>query len=177
MAKQFRITESMSFEDVEKAIGLLAKRSASLRDDVQKCLFSVTVQWHKSGNAAHAAKLFARITTEVEGYYGTAITQYLNAFLGLEWNGKDAYKYTQTKVSEDVAKAMKAKPFYLFSPPPVPKAFDDVADLQKFLAKAVKHYKDVQEGKAPEGSKPMPVDLYKKLSAVLAEYKAEEQAA
>lgn len=131
-----KYTGNMSFEDIEKAIPMLAKRGAGFRNDVQKLITSIAVQWIASGNVAHAAKLMTRIATEIEGYYGQAIVNYAQGMFGMNWDGKlKALVYTRTTIDKAVLDQVKKEPFWEFSPPKEIKGFDFFGDLMKLLDK------------------------------------------
>lgn len=131
-----KYTGNMSFEDIEKAIPMLAKRGAGFRNDVQKLITSIAVQWIASGNVAHAAKLMTRIATEIEGYYGQAIVNYAQGMFGMNWDGKaKALVYTRTTIDKTVLDQVKKEPFWEFSPPKEIKGFDFFGDLMKLLDK------------------------------------------
>lgn len=130
-----KYTENMSFVDIEKAIPMLAKRGAGFRADIQKVILSIGKAWLASGNVAHAAKLYGRVVSEVEGYYGQALVNYIEAYHSMTWSEKEkTFTYTQTKVDVNTLKAMKAEPFWQFSPPPEPKAKNYAALLYALLA-------------------------------------------
>ena len=138
-----KYTGTMSFEDVEKAIPMLAKRGAGFRQDVQKLITSIAVQWIASGNVAHAAKLMSRIATEIEGYYGQAIVNYAQGMFGMNWDAKlKALVYTRTTIDKSVLDQVKKEPFWEFSPPQKIKGFDFFGDLMKLLDKNQKKLAD-----------------------------------
>lgn len=130
---------NMSFEDIEKAIPLLAKRGAGFRKDIQSLILSIARQWLASGNVAQAAKLMSRITNEVEGYYAQALVNYAQALLGFSWDTKaKAFTYTETKLTAEMVKAISKEPFWEFSPPAEPKATDFTGLLYALLNKNAK---------------------------------------
>ncbi len=138
-----KYTGTMSFEDIEKAIPMLAKRGAGFRQDVQKLITSIAVQWIASGNVAHAAKLMSRIATEIEGYYGQAIVNYAQGMFGMNWDAKlKALVYTRTTIDKAVLDQVKKEPFWEFSPPQKIKGFDFFGDLMKLLDKNQKKLAD-----------------------------------
>lgn len=130
---------NMSFEDIEKAIPMLAKRGAGFRKDIQSLILSIARQWLASGNVAQAAKLMSRITNEVEGYYAQALVNYSQALLGFSWDTKaKAFTYTETKLTPDMVKAISKEAFWEFSPPVAPKATDFASLLYALLNKNAK---------------------------------------
>jgi hypothetical protein len=165
-----KYTENMSFADIEKAIPLLAKRGASFRLDIQKIMVSVARQWHSSGNVAHAAKLMTAIATEIEGYYGQAISDYAKGVFGFEWKGK-AFVYTKTTIDDAELKlVIQGKPFWEYSPPKAIQGSDIVDQLQKLLANNAKYSApEVHAKREAEGRKDnlIPLDIAREISILL----------
>jgi hypothetical protein len=170
-----KYTQNMSFADIENAIPLLAKRGARFRADVQSLITSVAAQWYSSGNVAHAAKLMTRIASEIEGYYGQAITDYVEGVFGFKWN-KDVkgFVYTETKLEAETLKDIKQgkiKPFWEYSPPKDIKGKDLVSLLQKLLADNAKYSaSEVHAKREAEGRKDnlIPLDVAQEIKAALA---------
>ena len=131
-----KYNQSMSFTDIEKAIPTLAKRGQSFRADIHSVLVSIGRAWKTTGNVAHAAKLFSRIISEVEGYYGQAILNYVEGIYGMTWDQKaKTLVYTVTTVTDDALKQAIREPFYEFSPPKEVKSQDFNALLLALLDK------------------------------------------
>lgn len=167
-----KYNQSMSFEDIEKAIPALAKRGVSFKADIHSVLVSIGRQWKASGNVAHAAKLFTRIIVEVEGYYGQAILNYVEGIYGMTWDQKaKTLVYTETKVSDDALKQAIREPFYEFSPPKEVKSQDFGALLLALLDKNNKTASpEVQAKREAEGVKDnfIPLDKVRAIREILA---------
>lgn len=160
-----KYTGNMSFEDIEKAIPMLAKRGAGFRKDIQSLMLSIARQWKASGNVAHAAKLMTRIVNEVEGYYGQAIVDYGQGLYGFKWE-KKAFSYTVTTLDDAMVKKIAAVPFWTFSPPREPKGFDFMAEFQKLLDKNQKKLAD--PSKLTDKDHVLPLDKVRAIREVLA---------
>ena len=165
-----KYNDNMSFADIEKAIPLLAKRGANFRSDIQKLIVSVARQWHSSGNVAHAAKLLTRIATEVEGYYGQAISDYCCEKFGFTW-AKGAFVYTETKLEAEALKSvLQGKPFWEFSPPKEIKGKDMLGMLNKLLSDNAKYSSPEEHAKRKaEGREDtlIPLDVAREIRALL----------
>lgn len=168
-----KYSNTMSFEDIEKAIPMLAKRGAGFRADIQKLIVSVARNWHSSGNVAHAAKLLSRIITEIEGYYAQALVNYAQGMFGMTWDQKaKALVYTNTKIDEATLKLVIKEPFWEFSPPKEPKGFDFFADLMKLLDKNQKKLGKPDE--LTEKDHVAPSAIVQQIKTILAQAQAAE---
>jgi hypothetical protein len=161
---------TMSFSDVEKGAVLTGKRSATIKQDIHKMNVSILQAWFTSGDVSHAARTAGILLANVDGYYGQAIVNWFKMFAGFDYDPKNKeqpFSYTATKITVDEVKAAKLKTFEQVTPPPQPKAFKFIEELQKVLSKAAKHLEKPVEGDAVDP------EAYRKAQALLAQLQAE----
>lgn len=171
-----------SLDLLVKGIAGIEKTAGKLRDDIHKAGVSAAKLFHDKKITAQDMANCLTMIQKASPYHANAFSKWVGVFFPtLEFAKEGEAWFAKPDVDHKLMGkdfiALRDKPFWEVSPPAKAQPFDDVAALERLLGQAVKHYKTVQEGKAPEGSKPMPVDLYKKIQAVVAEHKAQEQAA
>jgi hypothetical protein len=162
------------------AISGIEKTAGKLKDDIHKTAVSIAKLWHDGKiTPQDGAALLSKVQS-ASPYHAQAFSKWVQVFFPtLEfakdnqvWFAKDGVEH---KIMGKDFIALRDKPFWEVSPPKKADPFDDMAKLEAFLQMTVKHRKDVAEGKAPEGSKPMPMSLFDAIRKTITEYKAAQE--
>ena len=142
----------MTKEQIDTSIVSIERRSKRMQDDIHRTAVSILSIWKAGKTDYDVAKWAAESLTRLQNaspYHSNAFSKWVAAFLPCQWSAENKSWYVHQKechLFTDAFKEARETPFWEVSPPPQPKPFMMLQEIDRIIAKAQKHIENPVEG-------------------------------
>lgn len=164
-----KFTYNMSLTDIDAGTVAVGKQVKSVRERIHYLAVSILANWHQHGAANVAAQKASNLLKAADAAHAQKLVNWFAVYGKLEFNAEEGFKYTETKISLDTVKAAKAETCFDLTPDQPPKAFNDIAELNKLMQKAVAR----TQSKKKTDEDVIHVDMWKEIHSIMQKYSAE----